>query len=111
MREKQVDIQIEFRAPYMVVRLSGDVDLHSSPSAREVILDCLKKKMPLLIDLSAVSYMDSSGVASLVEGYQAARKQGMDFALVAVAQPAMNVLKLARLDKVFPIHASLDDVV
>ena len=35
----------------------------------------------------------------------------MDFALVAVAQPAMNVLKLARLDKVFPIHASLDDVV
>ena len=32
-------------------------------------------------------------------------------ALVAVAQSAMNVLKLARLDKVFPIHASLDDVV
>lgn len=106
-----MDIQIDYRTPYMVVRLSGEVDLHSSPSAREVILDCMKKKMPLLVDLSGVSYMDSSGVASLVEGYQAARKQGLDFALVAVAQPALNVLKLARLDKVFPIHASIEDAV
>ena len=35
------------------------------------------------------------------------RRQGLEFALLAVAPSAMNVLKLARLDKVFPIHASL----
>jgi anti-sigma B factor antagonist len=106
-----VNIQIEERPPYRIVRLSGDVDLHSSPKAREAILESLKQKMPLLVDLSAVSYMDSSGVASLVEGYQTARKQSLEFGLVAVAQPAMNVLKLARLDKVFPIHVSFEDVV
>jgi len=105
-----VDIKIEERPPFRVLHLSGDVDLHSSPSAREVILDCLKQKKPLLVELSAVTYMDSSGVASLVEGYQTARKQGLDFGLVAVAQSAMNVLKLARLDKVFPIYASFEDV-
>jgi anti-sigma B factor antagonist len=105
-----VDIKIEERPPFKVLRLSGDVDLHSSPSAREVILDCLKQKKPLLVELSAVTYMDSSGVASLVEGYQTARKQGLEFGLVAVAQSAMNVLKLARLDKVFPIYASFEDV-
>ncbi len=104
-----MNIQTEDRPPFKIVYFSGDVDLHSSPSAREVILDCLKHKMPLLIDLSAVSYMDSSGVASLVEGYQTAKKQGLEFGLVAVAQSAMNVLKLARLDKVFPIHASLEE--
>jgi anti-sigma B factor antagonist len=104
-----LEIQIEDRPPYKLVRLSGDVDLHSSPKAREAILDCLKLKAPLLVDLSAVSYMDSSGVASLVEGYQTAKKHGLEFGLVAVAQSAMNVLKLARLDKVFPIHASLDE--
>lgn len=102
-----MDIQIEEQPPFKVVRLSGDVDLHSSPKAREAILACLKQKWPLLVDLSAVSYMDSSGVASLVEGYQTAKKLGLEFGLVAVAQAAMNVLKLARLDKVFPIHASL----
>lgn len=105
-----MDIKIEERPPFKVLRLSGDVDLHSSPSAREVILDCLKQKKPLLVELSAVTYMDSSGVASLVEGYQTARKQGLEFGLVAVAQSAMNVLKLARLDKVFPIYASFEDV-
>lgn len=102
-----MDIQIEEQPPFKVVRLSGDVDLHSSPKAREAILACLRQKSPLLVDLSAVSYMDSSGVASLVEGYQTAKKLGLEFGLVAVAQAAMNVLKLARLDKVFPIHASL----
>ena len=80
-----MDIQIEDRPPYKVVRLSGDVDLHSSPRAREAILDCLKQKVPLLVDLAAVSYMDSSGVASLVEGYQTAKKQGLEFALVALS--------------------------
>ena len=104
-----MEIRIEDRGPYRVVCLSGDVDLHSSPTAREAILACLKQKWPLLVELSAVSYMDSSGVASLVEGYQTAKKLGLQFGLVAVAQPAMNVLKLARLDKVFPIHASLEE--
>ena len=102
-----MEIQIEDQPPYRIVRLAGDVDMHSSPKAREAILDALKQKMPLLVELSKVSYMDSSGVASLVEGYQTAKKQGLEFALLAVAPSAMNVLKLARLDKVFPIHASL----
>ena len=104
-----MEIEIEDRPPFRIVRLSGDVDLHSSPKAREAILDCLKQKLPLLVELSAVTYMDSSGVASLVEGYQTAKKQGLKFALVSVASPVMNVLKLARLDKVFPIHASLEE--
>ena len=106
-----MDIQIEDRPPYKIVRLSGDVDLHSSPQARSAILDCLKLNCPLLVELSAVTYMDSSGVASLVEGFQTARKQGLGFGLLAVAQPAMNVLKLARLDNVFPIHASFEALV
>ena len=103
-----MEISIADVAAFKVVRLSGDVDLHSSPKARQAILDCLKLKSPLLVDLSAVSYMDSSGVASLVEGYQSAKKLGLEFGLAGVAQPAMNVLKLARLDRVFPIHASVE---
>lgn len=104
-----MDIRIDDAAPFKILHLGGDVDLHSSPRARQAVLDCLKLKLPLLVDLSAVSYMDSSGVASLVEGYQLAKKQGVEFGLVAVALPAMNVLRLARLDRVFPIHASLEE--
>jgi anti-sigma B factor antagonist len=94
---------------FTVVALHGEVDLNESPRAREQILKQLKRKRPLLVDLSAVEYIDSSGVASLVEGFQLARSQQLDFGLVGVSKAAMQVLQLARLDKVFPIYDSLED--
>ncbi len=94
---------------YTVVAFEGDVDLDSSPAARKIMLDCVKLKRPLVVDMSAVTYIDSSGVASLVESLQASRKAGFDFALAAVSESALRVLQLARLDKVFTIHASIDE--
>jgi anti-sigma B factor antagonist len=94
-------------AGYSVVELAEDVDLSCSPQARAAILGCLENDQNVLVDLSQVTYIDSSGVASLVEGYQTARKRELQFGLVSVSQPAMSVLQLARLDKVFPIHTSV----
>lgn len=92
---------------YTVLELEGEVDLSCSPQARDEILETLKSGKNLLVDLASVSYIDSSGVASLVEGYQTAKKRKLKFGLVGVSQSALGVLKLARLDKVFPIHASV----
>ena len=94
---------------YIILELDGEVDLSCSPDARKQILDCLGKARHLLVDLSKVTYIDSSGVASLVEGYQTAKKKSLKFGLISVSEPAMNVLQLARLDKVFPIHGSLEE--
>lgn len=94
---------------FTVIALHGEVDLNESPKAREQILRQLKQNRPLLVDLSAVEYIDSSGVASLVEGFQLARSQQQEFGLVGVSKAAMQVLQLARLDKVFPIYDCLDD--
>ncbi|MDC0598777.1 STAS domain-containing protein, partial [Gammaproteobacteria bacterium] len=55
-----------------ILELSGEIDLHHSPTLREKILSSLKRGNNLLIDLSGVSYIDSSGIASLVEGFQTA---------------------------------------
>ena len=92
-----------------VVTLSGDVDLESSPRVRAALLDCVGTKRPVLVDMAGVSYIDSSGVASLVEAFQSARKGSSRFALVQVSESAMRVLELARLHKVFEIHATLAD--
>ncbi|MGQ0657981.1 MAG: STAS domain-containing protein [Chromatiales bacterium] len=94
---------------YAIVELTGDVDLSRSPVARSTILSCLAGARHVLVDLSEVTYIDSSGVASLVEGYQTAKKNKLRFGLIGVSEAALNVLKLARLDKVFPIHATLSD--
>jgi len=98
-------------AGYKVLELNGEVDLHYSPQARKQILALLKEGYDLLVDLSAVEYIDSSGVASLVEGYQLSKNVNLKFGLVGVSDAAMQVLQLARLDKVFPIHNSIDDIV
>jgi anti-sigma B factor antagonist len=59
------------------------------------------------VDLSGVEYIDSSGVASLVEALQQAKARGQSLALASVSASALRVLELARLDKVFTIHASV----
>jgi anti-sigma B factor antagonist len=93
----------------IIAAFSGDVDLEHSPKAREVLLSCVEQGSKVLVDLSGVSYIDSSGVASLVEAFQRAKKAGVEFALVSVNTPARRVLELARLDKVFTIHETLAD--
>ena len=92
---------------YTVIALKGEVDLHCSPQAREQILKYLGDNCHVMVDLSGVEYIDSSGIASLIEGYQLAKRGKLQFSLVGVSEPAMQVLKLARLDKVLPIRNSV----
>jgi len=92
---------------YRVVRVVGEVDLSWSSDIRRAILDGLESRRPVLVDLAGVTYIDSSGIASFVEGYQRARRDHLQFGLVAVSAPVLAVLRLARLDRVFPIHADV----
>ena len=92
-----------------VIELHGDVDLESSPKTRTILLDCVAAGKPVYVDMARVTYIDSSGVASLVESFQSARAGGTGFTLVSVSEEVMRVIQLARLDKIFTIHASLDD--
>ncbi|MCB1607698.1 MAG: STAS domain-containing protein [Xanthomonadales bacterium] len=93
---------------FQVVKVQGEVDLSWSQKLRKSILDALGKSQKVAVDLSQVTYIDSSGIAALVEGFQSARGKGQHFSLVSVSQPVIAVLELARLDRVFPIFESLD---
>ena len=85
------------------VFLTGDIDLETSPLARQTLLAAVDKGMPVVVDMGGVSYMDSSGIASLVEAFQKAKSAGHDFSLARVGGTVQKVLALARLDKVFRI--------
>jgi anti-sigma B factor antagonist len=104
-----MDCTIHNEDGFTIVALSGDVDLHYSPEARKQILAQLNQNKNVLVDLSGVSYIDSSGIASLVEGFQLARTKKLQFGLVGVSNAAHQVLQLARLDKVFLIKDSISD--
>lgn len=93
----------------LVIAFSGDIDLQTSPDARKALLALVGQGQPILVNLSAVGYIDSSGVASLVECLQSAKKTGQKFALVSVSESALRVLQLARLDRVFKVCDTLED--
>ena len=92
----------------LVVELGGEIDLDRAPGVRELLLEAVGRGRDVLVDLSRVTYIDSSGIARLVEALQNAGKAGTGFGLVAVSQEALRVFELARLDKVFAIHRDID---
>lgn len=81
-----------------------------SQKVRQAVLKALDENASVGVVLSEVSYIDSSGIAALVEGFQNARSNGKVFALVAVSDAVRAVLELARLDRVFPIVADVDSM-
>jgi anti-sigma B factor antagonist len=95
--------RIEDHDGHAVLHLDGEIDLDKSPAARAALLECVDKYDDVVVDMSAVEYIDSSGVASLVEALQRARGRRVGFRLARVSPAATKVLALARLDKVFTI--------
>jgi anti-sigma B factor antagonist len=94
-------------AGWAVLDVFGEVDLSWSQDIRRRVLDALAAGPALAVVLERVSYIDSSGIAALVEGFQQARAKTQRFALVAPSDSVRAVLELARLDRVFPIYTDL----
>ncbi len=95
----------------VVVGPVGEVDLQHSPRLRKVLTELMLDQRRVVVDMSRVDYIDSSGIAGLVEAYQMARRGGGSFTLASVSAPAMRVLQLARLDTVFAIADSVEAAV
>ena len=109
----KVDIITEKIALGYLVKVKGDVDMNSSAEVREAFGKVFKQRSSamkaLVVDLSQVRYMDSSGIATLVEALQTCMKLGLQLRLADLSQPVKDVFELARLAAVFEIYASLND--
>ena len=107
---RAVDVSQEQGQQVITVSLAGDVDLHHSPAVRnELIRLAGEKPACLIIDLAGVDYMDSSGVATLVEALQRVRRYGGRLALVAPNERVRSIFEIARLDSIFRIAANRQD--
>src|SRR5271154_5213873 len=89
-----------------IVDIVGDITLYNSPQVRKVLLDLLKdKKSPrVIVNLEKVRYIDSAGVASLVEGLKVSRDMKSTFAMFGLSRTAREVLELTRLIKGFEVY-------
>jgi anti-sigma B factor antagonist len=91
-----------------ILDITGDIDLAHSPAVRKALLQEIKeKKTPkVFLNLEKVRYIDSSGIASLVEGLKASRDMGSRLILYGLSKTVREVMELSRLQKIFEIHES-----
>jgi anti-sigma B factor antagonist len=96
--------RIERGESYIAVYLRGEIDLHRTPDLhRRLIEVCLEKPTRLILDLSGVEYVDSSGVGTLVDIYRRVDAAKGTLVLVSPTARVYGVLEITRLDKFFTI--------
>jgi anti-sigma B factor antagonist len=92
-----------------VLPLEGEIDLHVSPRVAASLEAMISDKAPrIVVDLSRVNYIDSSGLAVLVEAMQNVEEYGGKFALAGLQENVRSIFETARLDQVFLIYPHVD---
>lgn len=88
----------------VILDLQGDVDLHRSVSLRGSLLETLQEKpAQIVVHMKEVEFMDSSGLATLVEALQVSRKNGIQLKLVGLQPRVRSIFAISRLDGIFKI--------
>lgn len=107
----KVEITTERIGAGCLIALKGDVDMNTSPDVRASIGEVFRQggARALLINLSGVRYMDSSGIATLVEAMQHCMKQSMRLRLVDLSPPVRDVFEMARLSSIFEIFPTANE--
>jgi|TARA_B100000959_G_scaffold266941_1_gene309905 anti-sigma B factor antagonist len=104
----QIDIET-FGSSTVLIPL-GDIDLSKSSDLRTAlrpIIDAIPDK--IIVDLAHVPYMDSSGIATLIEGLQLSKNSNIRFMICSLQEGVRSIIELARLDQIFTIFDSRED--
>jgi anti-sigma B factor antagonist len=113
-------VTVEERAGIPVVRAAGEVDVSTAPTLREQLVDLPEGTPRVIVDLSEVTFLDSTGLgvlvagqkrlrSSLPEGESAEATGGLD--LVVTRPQILKVLEVTGLTSIFTIYSSLDEAI
>ena len=99
---------IERNDGYVVVSLAGELDLYNAHEVREALLECCAEAPDrLVIDLSAVKFIDSTALGVLIEARTRLANR-RSFLLAAPGLETRRALEISGLDRHFVVHESLD---
>jgi anti-sigma B factor antagonist len=102
-----VDLSTRERDGQVIVALRGALDVADAVSVAAALTAVAARQRDIIIDLTGLEFIDSSGVAALVRGRRQARYAGGELLLAAPQQQVLRVLTLTRLIDVFPVHATV----
>ena len=92
-----------------VLPLEGEIDLHISPNVAQTLQAMIKKRPKrLVVDLTRVTYVDSSALAVLIDAMQTVESYGGKFSVANVNEDVRTILEIAKLDQIFRIFPDVD---
>lgn len=96
-----------------IIDIAGEITLFNAPDLRRLLMELLKvKKAPrVIVNMSNVAYIDSAGVACLVEALKVARELKLGLALFGLNRVAREVFELTRLISVFEVYGTEEEAV
>ena len=107
-----MDIKMEDTGGVLVFRISGDIDINTSPDVKRSFDRTMKeKKDKVVISLKDVGYVDSSGLATLVEILKNLRIHGGKLKLASLSDKVRGLFEITKLDKLFDISADENSAV
>jgi anti-sigma B factor antagonist len=102
-----VKISIRDVGDAKVVELEGDVDLGTSPVLRRTLFDALPRAGKLLaLNLEAIRYIDSSGIATLIEVLRDSQRLNKEFVLFGLSPAVEEVFRLTHVSRIFRVFSS-----
>lgn len=107
-----IDIQLDREQETAILYVAGPVNAMHSPRLREVIANQFEEAKSIVVDLADVTYMDSSGLATLVEGVQLADQQKKKFVLSRIHHERVkHLMEITRLTELFEVFPSVTEAV
>jgi anti-sigma B factor antagonist len=91
-----------------VVAVRGEVDVYAAPALRDGLIDLLQDGGSVIVDLTDVGFLDSTGLGALVAARAAAQSRGATLTLVCTHERILKLFTITGLDGVFPIHETVD---
>jgi len=89
-----------------IVEVEGDVDLGTSPELRRTLFDTLRAVPKLGLNLAAIRYIDSSGIATLIEVLKDSQRLHKDFVLFGLSPAVERVFQLTHVMRIFRVFAT-----
>lgn len=96
-------------ADHTVLEVGGEVDVYTAPRLRERIVELVEGgSRRIVVDLSRVEFLDSTGLGVLVGALKRLRAVGGSLALVCCHERLLKIFRITALDRVFSLHDSVE---
>jgi anti-sigma B factor antagonist len=109
-----MDLDIEFSqdGDACIVALKGEVDVYTAPALRERLIEASESgSLTVVVDMTGVDFIDSSGLGVLVSALKRVRENGGQMRIVTSKEPILKIFRITGLDRVFELSPTLPEAV